>query len=155
MTAIKLRFGSPKHGWLPVELFVGEKSRVFDASDVPADSLKILADVVSRWYDGVAESSVTWFLEPDEEEWIIARRGESAQLTVKYRSASQTRTLEDHVLDVLGPPSDICIPIWRALRALESDPAWAVSSPDRVWSSPFPTNSLAELTRRIKASERS
>jgi hypothetical protein len=155
MTAIRLRFGSPKNGWLPVELTVGEKSRVFDASDVPANSLEILADVVSRWYDGVAEGSVTWFLEPDEEEWILARRGESAQLTVKYRSVSQTRTLEHHVLDVLGPPADICIPIWRALRALESDPAWAVSSLDRVWSSPFPTSSLAVLTRRIKEAWRS
>jgi len=72
MNKLALSFGTPKHGWLDVELRFGETTRYLDASDVPADSISMLASGLLRLVKGyTTEVTVTWFLKPREETWTF------------------------------------------------------------------------------------
>lgn len=142
MRPIELRFGTPVHGWLDVELS-GPGGRAFvDASDVPGDSLSMLACAVCAVVDGYPEGKVTWFLEPAEAIWIFRRVGDEIRVLVSMDG----RDLEEIAA---GKVEEIGLAVWRALRRLEVDPAWTDADQDRVWSHPFPHKDTAQLGQKL------
>lgn len=137
MNKLTLSFGSPKHGWLDVELRCGETTRHVDASDVPADSIAMLANGLLQLIKGYAtEVTVTWFLEPREEVWTLRRTDEVFSLDAKA-------SFEDSVRVAQGSSAEVCLPIWRALRRLQSDVSW--QSSEHTWSHPFPSKEVDAL----------
>lgn len=137
MTKLTLTFGTPNHGWLDVELRCGETTRHVDASDVPADSIAMLANGLLQLVKGYAtEVTVTWFLEPREEVWTFGRTGEVVVLDAKA-------SFEDSVRVAQGSSAEICLPIWRALRRLQADVSW--QSAEHTWSHPFPSKEVEAL----------
>ena len=86
MSKLTLSFGTPEHGWLNVNLRCGEAERTLDVSDVPGDSLAMLANGVLQLVKGhAAEVTITWFLEPAEEIWTIRRFGDAFLLDCRHR----------------------------------------------------------------------
>src|SRR5262249_31351595 len=71
VSTFSLRFGTPAHGWLEATLAGPEGESTVIASDVPGDSLRMLADAARAVLDG-HDGEVTWFLEPAEEHWRFA-----------------------------------------------------------------------------------
>lgn len=139
MSKLALSFGTPEHGWLNVNLRCGETERALDVSDVPGDSLAMLANGVLQLVKGyAAEVTITWFLEPAEETWTIRRVGDAFLLDAQMHPSERMPIRISH-----GSCEEICIPIWSALRRLQVDPAW--SSADHTWSHPFPASHVDAL----------
>jgi hypothetical protein len=138
MSKLVLSFGTPEHGWLSVKLRCGETEWALDVSDVPGDSLAMLASSVFQVVEEDAtEATVTWFLEPEEETWTFRRAGDVFSLDARTR-----KTGKNPIRIAQGSCEEICTPIWRALRRLQVDPAWSSSD---SWSQPFPTREVEAL----------
>lgn len=143
MGDLSLRFGSPSHGWLQVEMGDGRTSVTHDASDVPGDSLSMLATAGLDLLSGTNQALVEWFLEPDEASWEFHRDGDLVQVRVK-ESRKEAKVL------TAGTVRDSALVIWRALRRLQFDPVWTAYDLDRVWSHPFPAAVVARLETALR-----
>lgn len=143
MTAITLEFGSPEHGWLRVALSGPGGTVILDASDVPGDSLQMLAIAASNAFDDRAGGEVTWFLEPAEQRWEFRSTAEGLSLLV-HEDSGKERCI------ATGPVYMVCSAVWGALRRLEADPAWREASDGRVWSHSFPHQEVAYLGAELR-----
>jgi len=146
MAAISLRFGSPVHGWLDVELSGDGATLARSVSDVPGDSLAMLADAACDIVSGYPAREVAWFLEPDEDRWSF--RLEDGRVTVLVRSDRDVA-----ILVGVADPVALGWTVWRALRRLQADDAWQ-GAPERVWSHPFPHRSVDRLHELLEATNR-
>lgn len=137
MKALTLAFAAPEHGWLAVTLGRSDgHERVVDASDVPCDSLALLVGAMQGLVRGAAVAELEWSLEPAYEEWrFVAEEGDAVRLEVGIAPAK---------LETFArvPRRELVTTVWRALRRLESDPAWASRD---AWSWPFPSADLRAL----------
>jgi hypothetical protein len=140
--ALELRFGSPEHGWLHVELTGPGGVVAFDASDTPGDSVSMLADAACDIVNGYPARDVTWFLEPQEHLWVFRSAGDLIEIWASSDSSPETCIARDQ-------PAHVGWIVWRALRRLEADAAWQQSA-ERVWSHPFPHRSVASLHERLQ-----
>jgi hypothetical protein len=147
MSAISLRFGSPAHGWLEATITGPEGESTVDASDVPGDSLRMLADAASALLEG-RDGEVTWFLEPAEVRWRFAVEGAVVRISVLEERRAQR---------IVGRRSatEVALAIWRGLRRLETDPAWREAGDGRVWSHAFPHRAVTMLGERLGRARRS
>ena len=143
MSTFKLEFGSPKHGWLDVALSGPGGAVELDVSDVPADSLRMLAAAASNAIDGRGGSEVTWFLEPEEVRWSFRLATEGLAIWVQGER-------EDERCIARGSTEAICAVIWRAMRRLEVDAAWNAVGDGRVWSHPFPHREVEYLGEELR-----
>ena len=141
MTAMGLRFDSPVHGWLDVELSGNGGVVARSVSDVPGDSLAMLADAACELVSGHTTRKVTWFLEPEEDCWSFRSEGSLAAVLVKSDGVENRIGVED--------PVTLCWTIWRALRRLQVDDAWQADR-GHVWSHPFPHRSVDCLHDRLQ-----
>jgi hypothetical protein len=135
---LKLKFGSPHHGWLSVELADANRTVSLEVSDVPGDSLAMLAAATLDIATGRQEARVVWFLEPDEATWIFQRVGDRVEVRALAKGTPPA-------LMEAGSAEELSLVIWRALRHLESDPAWTYAGAARVWAHPFPHREVAQL----------
>ena len=138
MSHLKLNFGPPEHGWLRVELADAHSSVSLEASDVPGDSLAMLAAAALDIAAGRQEARVVWFLEPAEATWVFKRVGDQVEV-----HAAGEGTAPAHLKG--GTAQDVALVIWRALRRLQSDPAWTHANVALVWSHPFPVRETEQL----------
>ena len=138
-----MEFGSPEHGWLDVTLAGPGGTVTAEASDVPGDSLLMLANAASNAVDGRGGGDVTWFLEPDEQRWVFRPTAEGLSILV-HETGETERCI------VTGPVGTVCAAIWRALRRLEVDPAWRGTGDGRVWSHPFPHREVESLGEELR-----
>lgn len=142
MRQIELRFGTPAHGWLDVELSGAEGRSVISASDVPGDSLLMLTCAACALMDGYPPGEVTWFLEPTELTWTFRLIREEIRVMESIDGVNFRKI-------AVATAGEIALTIWRALRRLEADPAWACPDSGRVWSHPFPHKETAQLGDKL------
>ncbi len=142
MKALTLAFAPPEHGWLMVTLGRSDgRERVVDASDVPCDSLTLLVGAMLGLVRGDAMAEMEWSLEPGYEVWrFVAEEGDEVRFEVGIAPAK---------LETFArvPRRELVTTVWRALRRLETDPAWGVSD---AWSWPFPAADLKALGERAR-----
>jgi hypothetical protein len=60
---VRVLFGQPEHGWLPLTLYLDAFELVLDVSDVPLNALEELCSSLRSVLTGGA-ASVWWHLEP-------------------------------------------------------------------------------------------
>lgn len=140
---MKIKFGEPEHGWLPVSLVTKDYSLDMDVSDVPVDPVHLLVMALSKAISGL-EGEVWWHLEPHG--YYFTFGSKQKEYSLRIESAHVSTDKESRTLDLseLGSFEDVILPFWRALRELESHgystPAW----PD------FPKTEMARLTELIE-----
>ncbi len=140
---MKLKFGEPHHGWLPVKIEFEDCAYEFEASDVPVDPLERLIDALCVAL-AFREREVWWHLEPDGYYFNIAFANDVYSVTLSYAKGSKTKN-KKHLCACKGSFPDIVLPIWRALREFYShkytEPHWPSE----------PTIEMQALTDQIKA----
>jgi hypothetical protein len=148
---LEITFTQPESGWIGLRLsgpdatFEGSFSHIYPTLEQLCGGL---CDVAA----GASARRVTFLLEPAELELRISFiGGDDAELTVdlysdgrRYPGARSSR-----VFEFCGPRSAILLPIWRALRNLET--CLPASDFERAWREPFPQMAMASLTRIIDA----
>ena len=145
MKALTLSFLPPEHGWMVVTLGRPEgDARQVDASDVPCDSLAMLVGAMHALLTGAAMADVEWSLEPSYEVWrfVAETSGDLVRVEVGIPPAK---------LEAFArvPRRELVTTVWRALRRLETEPAWRVSG---SWSWPFPGADLRALREALDRS---
>ncbi|MEA4917265.1 hypothetical protein [Proteiniphilum sp.] len=61
--SISITFGTPKHGWLPIDFHYQDFHLDFDASDALNDPIEELYNAVTNLQDNELKR-ITWWLEP-------------------------------------------------------------------------------------------
>jgi hypothetical protein len=124
--ALKLTFGEPHHGWLPIHLEVGSHVIEFVASDVPNNPVQQPVDALAYAVRGEA-AEVWWHLEPDGYYFRFSPSPTGVELRVLYSHHSVAQA-QSEVASALGKNAEVLLPIWRALRGFEaeaySEPHW-------------------------------
>jgi len=115
---IKIKFETPKHGWMPVKITHNDIEEYFDVSDVPVNPISQLEDVLDSAITG-GGGEVWWHLEPAGYYLNIHAEKENYRIKLEYsiNSMSETREL---VFEYSGNFEETVIPIWRSLRNFQS-----------------------------------
>jgi len=150
MSKVKVAFGEPIHGWLPIEVSMDSVSVAFNASYVYS-SPHYLVTALTSLTGPTADQTVVWNTEPEEYEFTFSQLGDgNISLTiVEYPDRERIQSTQGStLLSASGDYSTICLPFWRALRELKgrfSSKEWKVR-----WGSPFPNSELRKLTEALR-----
>ena len=138
-----MRFGTPEHGWLDVEVSTPEWRVSRSVSDVPCDSLAHLVEALLLLATGVRSARVEWSLEPAYWHWSFEVEGHEVLVAVSGSSGQGERARLP-----LGPTLRV---FCRSLLRLRSDPAWSREDASLTWSWPFPSDGLDRLREAVLA----
>jgi hypothetical protein len=123
---IRIQHTPPSHGWLSLQLSVGDRHVSIDASDVPNNPVQELVDALDLAASG-ASAQVWWHLEPDG--WFMSFEpdGDDVRLQLDFAPHSE-RSRAQPALRLRGPRAEILLPFWRFLRDFQSraypEPHW-------------------------------
>ncbi|OUS29204.1 hypothetical protein A9Q99_08805 [Gammaproteobacteria bacterium 45_16_T64] len=115
---IKITFDEPTNGWLPVTIRYQDCEEVFFASDIPVDPVMRLEEVLDSAITGFG-GEVWWHLEPSGYYLSVIADKTQCHVRLDYSIDSKATTREI-VFDFYGSFDEVIIPIWRALRKLQS-----------------------------------
>jgi len=139
---IKVEFGNPYHGWLPVSLAAGQFELEIEASNVPANPIYLLVDALQKALVGL-ESAVWWHLEPSGYYFnFIPLGNEECTLKITYTNGVAPEKVKN-VFEMQGSFKQILLPFWRAVRKFDSH-----GYSEHHWPE-TPTDDLYKLTTLI------
>jgi hypothetical protein len=147
--AIKLRFGTARHGWMPTALEIDDGGALsFDVSHIPYDFVGELVAALAGVLDGPGEYVARICEEPVEHDWRFRSFDPSAVVFEIVTFAHGRGRKGEVVAKARGTPLEIVLPLWRGLRELSS----RASAEDyrKNWSAPFPFDALDRLTERVE-----
>jgi hypothetical protein len=145
-------FDGPEAGWLTVVLEAPGQRYEFFPSHVPDDSVSLLASGMLAVLEG-REAVVPWNDEPEVHEFHLSRSASAVHLTVfAIHPRAHGQVERNAVFSVQGTADDVLLPLWRALRELQS--RFSPEEYHRRWGKPFPVAEVAELGRRMRTAPR-
>ena len=115
ITKIKLEFGVPKHGWLPIRLKYLDFVLDLDISDVPMDPMVQLCNALIQIIKGIpTPERIIWHLEPYTYYLQLEKNGDAYKAIILESDnfngpAKQTKVIE-------GNFEAIILPLYRALK---------------------------------------
>lgn len=139
---LKVKIGTPEHGWLPVRISAADFELEFAASDVAVDSIEQLVSSLASILDG-QESEVVWFLEPTEYRFRFSMCEDGVLLSILESSSEKIQHKE--IYRFSGSADETLSPFWRALREYSSS-----KENLKAWRHEFPEREMEMLTRRVK-----
>ena len=130
MTNFQLKFGEPKHGWLPVDIRLPGDKIIFESSDVPNNPIADLIEAL--WKASRGETAeVLWHEEPGG--YIFSIKPELTGISILICSIEDI----DYVLgsgsrveraSFRGSPNDTLLPMWLAINEFAAhnfeEPHW-------------------------------
>ena len=110
---IKIEFGLPEHGWLPVDLRHGEFELKFMASDVPVNPIDQLISGISQITKGIT-AEVWWYLEPEGYYLNFDTKGVEYNLRISF--AKNDTAAKELLYETQGEYEDIVMPFYRSIK---------------------------------------
>ena len=145
---IRMRFGEPKAGWLPVDVLLHGRPLSLAISYTPNDALLDFVDLLRAALEGSSGTCV-WHCEPDEYEFRVTEAGDQIRLECKHwPDYRRTEGRSRMILTKTGRALDVCLPLWRSLRDLES--RWRKPDFNQAWGRPFPSEAMSELSQQVQ-----
>ncbi len=115
--SILIRFGTPKHGWLPVVFHHKNFQLHFEASDGLNDPIGELFSAVTQ--NGLLR--VTWWLEPAAYFFDIDKDGDNVTVNIMETEDIHDETVTEKLLaEIVGSKMEIIDPILNSLRQYSS-----------------------------------
>jgi hypothetical protein len=128
-----VRFGQPKHGWLPVAFEAGAFHLEFYASHIPANPIESLCEALAVVPAG-GSARVMWNLEPAV--YWFAFENLSGEITLEITEAPGHNQPGTCVLSLTGNTRTILRPFYRALTVLAtsefSEAHWPVLAASKL-----------------------
>jgi hypothetical protein len=141
-------FDGPEAGWLTVALEAPGQRYEFSPSHVPYDSVSLLASGMLAVLEG-REAVVPWNDEPAVHEFHLSGSASAVHLTVfAVHARAHSQVERTAVFSLQGTADDVLLPLWRALRELQS--RFSPEEYHRRWREPFPAAEVTELGRRLR-----
>jgi hypothetical protein len=110
---LKIEFGQPEHGWLPVDFKHGEFELHFEASDVPVNPMDQLISGIRQIIQGI-KMQVWWHLEPGGYYFDFEKEGENYKLRILFSDTSTTD--RELIFETQGNYDNIIMPFYRSIR---------------------------------------
>ena len=150
--SLRIHFSEPVHGWLVLEFCDADSTLALDCSAVPSDSVGDLARGLLSLVSSQLSGSVTVVLnhEPRETDLLLQQTANGRLSLVATAFSDRRRAARSGtvLLSLEGSRNDIALPIWRALRDLES--RVPIQTYERSWGHPFPRAEVERLRSVIK-----
>ncbi len=145
---LKVKFGEPEAGWLPVEFFSNSADVSFGISYIISD-LRRFVEAVHALSFAEGSQEALWYAEPTEYELRFCRDNEIVRFQiVEYPDGGRAGEGGLVLLDVSGAYAEIALPIWRALRELQG--RYTETEFAERWKSPFPIDALNKWTDALQ-----
>jgi hypothetical protein len=139
---VRILFGPPKHGWLPLTLYVDAFELALDVSDVPINPLEELCSSLRLVLKG-GDASVWWHLEPTWYQFHFEPASSELVFSVWQCSSYQKAGLR--IFQHTGNFDAIVLPFYRALKQFASHP-----TSEKDWPS-IDKENLKHLTDLVRA----
>lgn len=110
---LKIEFGHPEHGWLPVYIRQGEFSLEFIASDVPLNPIEQLISLLRLLQRGIS-GEIWWHLEPAGYYFSFDKQDKLYQFSISF--AENESATKDLIFETEGSFGNIILPFYRALK---------------------------------------
>jgi hypothetical protein len=112
---LKIDFGTPEHGWLPVKIAFNEFRLAFEASDVPANPMNQLISSLRSVIKGI-ETEVWLHLEPEGYYLKLEKFSNDYTLTISFAKSEDSD--RETIFKVNGSYDSLIMPIYRAIKKL-------------------------------------
>jgi hypothetical protein len=148
MSSLQVNFMLAGMGSMEVALRSGldQQDCSFVASYIPYDSVFELVVGLIAIVRGEGSAVARWNTEPIEYDMELSAVGDQAGIVVaQYIAHSRQQSARQQLFEFRGSRRAVIQPFWRALRRLESDPAY-----EQVWSRPFPSRDLRQLAQYLE-----
>jgi len=141
-----IKFGAPKHGWLPVELQLNSERFEFEASDVLNDPVNEIANAGVQLLSGSSCVTTNWWLEPSWHTLKLNTQTNNSSMTITFgylADENHCNPESEHriTLDV----RDFCRVVLRSLYSLRESVDVDEYASDSGWGKPFPDDKLESL----------
>ena len=125
---LKIRFGIPHHGWLPVHLKVNKFEFNIEASDVPVNPVNILIEALTRVIHEL-KSEVWWFLEPAGYYFSFEPLADgNVQFTIEFAKGDGMDAKREQLFILENEKMKDALPFWRNIKEFKShnyvEPHW-------------------------------
>jgi len=148
MEKLNIKFGTPEHGWMVIDLSSLSDQISSTVSDVPCDSLYELVRALVKLEEGSSEEAVEWSLEPEYVQWVFRRSGCEIEFSVINPDSSTP------VFIYKNKASKLIHRFYKSLKDLETNPVWQeLDVAERIWSWAFPSSLLSTLKQKIGFAE--
>jgi hypothetical protein len=118
--SISFTFGTPKHGWLPVDFHYKGFHLEFGASDALNDPIEELFNSVTKIKDNEAKR-ITWWLEPGAYFFDFEKKGKDFTLTILETDDLHNQSADNtQLIKITGDNKEIIEPFRSALRHFSS-----------------------------------
>jgi hypothetical protein len=112
---LRIEFGTPEHGWLPVKIAFNDFNLEFEASDVPANPIEQSILSLRSVIKGI-KAEVWWHLEPEGYFLEFKKFDDDYTLSTFFaKSENSDRKME---FKVNGSYESLILPIYRAIKKL-------------------------------------
>jgi hypothetical protein len=112
-TKIRLNFGKPKNGWLPIELKSADFELEFNTSNIPKNPTDKLCESLILAINGI-ETEMCWNLEPECYFFELKHSGKEIELNIsKSEGITESRNL---IYKLTGDFESVILPIYRSLK---------------------------------------
>lgn len=147
-TKIKIDFGTPNVGWLPMNFQYGDFELTLNISRIPLDPIPQLLEALLLIHKGMPNpSKIIWHLEPKCYYFQLEKIDN--QFIVKIFESAYFESPMQIVETFTGEYEDIILPLYRGLKKFSSggykEPHWGVLAEDKVVE-------LTSLVKRRKTS---
>jgi hypothetical protein len=110
---LKIEFGQPENGWLPVDLTHRDFQLQFMASDVPFNPIDHLVSCIRQITKGLS-TEVWWHLEPEGYYFNFDRDGDEYKLKIYF---AKTETADKKfIYETQGRYEEIVMPFYRSIK---------------------------------------
>ena len=151
MARLRVEFAQIEHGWVQCRFWVEEEEHEIWFSYLYRDSFAQLGLALLAQLNEEGERVVAWMEEPGEYEMRFRKRADDFSLELWRFESFLRETGAKSFLEftLSGSYTEMCVPFWRALKALRS--LYSDQEFETHWRGPFPNAEFDELTRELKA----
>lgn len=147
-TKLKVAFENPNAGWVTLTINQGGQTISLTASYIYDSFLQLTYTLHSLLF-GQGQAIVTWLTEPVEYEMRFAREADTLHLAIHdFPDRRRSPFLGRPLLTLSGSYEEVCLPFWRALRALQG--RFSEQELHERWQRPFPSGEIAKLTQALE-----
>lgn len=146
METFDFKIGQPAHGWCCITLRSHDKKLEIDASDVPGDSLEMLARAVCLLNEG-RNAEAVFFLEPVEYSMNFSNSKGNTLLEVIDKGPNGFNKNGQVLFQAKVPTKKVSHRIWKAFKDAQS------KFSENNWSNPFPSSLVERAGQLIKSDQ--
>jgi hypothetical protein len=110
---LRIDFGEPEHGWLPVNIYSGDFRLDLDASDVPINPIGSLISAILQVTQG-NEVTSSWHLEPAYYHMKFSKKGDIYALAILF--AENEIDKGELIFETTGTFDSVILPLCRGIK---------------------------------------